>query len=206
MGPEHASEPGSTSLRTDGAGLHPRPRDPDPFDVAAPARHRRRPWTVIVLSVLLALTLGCATYLLLTTRAYQQRSSEWEVQARSTGALLTQTRSDLEGTTGELAATREQLATAQARITALADEKAQLGDDRELQRQLVDYQQRISTAAGKVATSLTNCIAGQNQLITYLGNAAAYNPADLATFRTDVQTLCTAATDANTALQRELKR
>ncbi|HEY0119123.1 MAG TPA: hypothetical protein VGC04_10110, partial [Cellulomonas sp.] len=92
------------------------------------------------------------------------------------------------------------------RITALADEKAQLGDDREVQRQLVDYQERVSQAARNVASALSNCIDGQNQLITYLENAAAYDPADLERFKSEVQTVCGAATDANTQLQRELDR
>ena len=175
---------------------------------AAPSmpRHRRQPWALLVLSILLALTLGLATYLLLTTRAYERRSTEWEAAARTTGSDLTQARADLEATTSDLAATRDQLATAQARIIQLADEKAQLGDDRAIQRQLVDYQQRISAAAGNVATALSSCIDGQYKLIGYLENPGAYVQADLAQFRTDVQTVCGAATDANAALQRELKK
>ncbi|HEX5332116.1 MAG TPA: hypothetical protein VFW79_05680 [Cellulomonas sp.] len=179
-----------------------------PYEPPAPSvpRHRRQPWALLVLSILLALTLGLATYLLLTTRAYERRSAEWEAAARTTGSDLTQARADLEATTSDLAATRDQLATAQARIVELADEKAQLGDDRAVQRQLVDYQQRISAAAGNVATALNSCIDGQYKLIGYLENPSAYDQADLARFRTDVQTVCGAATDANAALQRELKK
>jgi hypothetical protein len=169
-------------------------------------RHRRQPWALLVLSILLALTLGLATYLLMTTRAYERRSAEWEAAARTTGSDLTQARADLEATSSDLAATRDQLATAQARIIELADEKAQLGDDRAIQRQLVDYQQRISAAAGNVATALNSCIDGQYKLIDYLENPSAYDQTDLARFRTDVQTVCGAATDANVALQRELKK
>jgi hypothetical protein len=179
------------------------PSDPP---AASVPRHRRQPWALLALSILLALTLGLATYLLLTTRAYERRSAEWEAAARTTGTELTQTRGDLGAATSDLAAARDQLATAQARITQLADEKAQLGDDRAIQRQLVDYQQRISAAAGNVATALSTCIDGQYKLIGYLENPSAYDQTDLARFRTDVQTVCGAATDANAALQRELKK
>ncbi|HEY5553578.1 MAG TPA: hypothetical protein VIK43_01490, partial [Cellulomonas sp.] len=179
---------------------------PSDLPAASVPRHRRQPWALLVLSILLALTLGLATYLLLTTRAYERRSAEWEAAARTTGTDLTQTRADLEAATSDLAATRDQLATAQARITELADEKAQLGDDRAIQRQLVDYQQRIAAAAGNVATALSTCIDGQYKLIGYLENPSAYDQTDLARFRTDVQTVCGAATDANAALQRELKK
>ncbi|HZL02414.1 MAG TPA: hypothetical protein VFC48_04750 [Cellulomonas sp.] len=193
-----ASAPTSTTL-----SIAPVPYD---LSTASMPRHRRQPWALLVLSILLALTLGLATYLLLTTRAYERRSAEWEAAARTTGTELTQTRADLEGTISDLAATRDQLTTAQARITQLADEKAQLGDDRAIQRQLVDYQQRISAAAGNVATALSTCIDGQYKLIGYLENPSAYDQTDLARFRTDVQTVCGAATDANAALQRELKK
>jgi hypothetical protein len=193
-----ASAPTSATL-----SIGPVPRD---LPTASMPRHRRQPWALLVLSILLALTLGLATYLLLTTRAYEHRSAEWEAAARTTGTQLTQTRAELEATSSDLAATRDQLATAQARIIELADEKAQLGDDRAIQRQLVDYQQRISAAAGNVATALSSCIDGQYKLIGYLENPSAYDQTDLARFRTDVQTVCGAATDANAALQRELKK
>jgi hypothetical protein len=179
---------------------------PDEAPPESVPRHRRQPWALLVLSILLALTLGLATYLLLTTRAYERRSGQWEAAARTTGSELTQARADLEATTSDLTATRDQLTTAQTRITQLADEKAKLGDDRALQRQLVDYQQRISAAAGNVATALSTCIDGQYKLIGYLENPSAYDQTDLARFRTDVQTVCGAATDANAALQRELKK
>lgn len=190
----------------------PDPTDPDgpptleDLEAASLPRHRRQPWALLTVSILLALTLGLATYLLLTTRAYERRGAAWESAARTTGAQLTQTRADLDGTVSELAATRDQLSTAQARITQLADEKAQLGDDSALQRQLADYQSRISTAAGNVATALNTCIDGQNQLIGYLQNPSAYNPTDLARFEANVTTVCGNATAANATLQRELKK
>jgi septal ring factor EnvC (AmiA/AmiB activator) len=161
---------------------------------------------VIVLATLLALTLALATYLLVLTRAHEERAAEWEQVARTTGTELAQQRAELDGVLAELEAVRVQLQTAQARITELADEKAQIGDEREAQRQLVDYQARVSDAAGKVARALDVCVDGQYQLISYLENVAAYDAADLARFRTDVQTVCGDARDANAALQLELER
>lgn len=173
---------------------------------APPARHRRQPWGVIVLTTLFALTLALATYLVVLTRAHEERAADWERLARTTGTELAQQRAELDGALAELEAVRSQLQTAQARITELADEKAQIGDEREAQRQLVDYQARVSDAAGKVAGALDTCVDGQYQLIGYLENSAAYDAADLARFRTSVQTVCGDARDANAALQRELER
>lgn len=170
----------------------------------APPRHRRRPWAVIALSVLLVLVTALSTYLWVRTVRYEEYAQGVEDQGRAIGSDLATLRSQHEGTLAELAAVNEQLTTAQGRITELADEKAQVGDDREVQRQLVDYQARISQAAANVASALSTCIDAQNQLITYLGNAAAYDPADLERFKGDVQGVCATATEANTELQRQL--
>jgi len=141
-----------------------------------------------------------------TTRAWEESAAGWEQLARTHGEDLAQAQAELEATVGELDATRVQLDTAQARITALADEKAQLGDTTAAQQQLADYQQRVSQAAGQVATALANCIDGQERLIGYLQDTAAYDAADLARFRSDVERVCGAATDANASLQSELSR
>jgi len=156
-----------------------------------------------VLSVLLvaSLTAGGLTvaYLLRTTAAWQDTAAQWEHVARVHGAEVAEAQADL-------AATREQLATAQTRITQLADEKAQLGDESAATQQLADYQARISRAAGDVATALATCIDGQQNLIGYLQNPQLYDAAALASFRADVDQYCGAARDANAALQAELTR
>jgi chromosome segregation ATPase len=159
---------------------------------------------VIALSVLLVLVTALSAYLWVRTVRYEEYAQGVEDQGRAIGSDLATLRSQHEGTLAELAAVNEQLTTAQGRITELADEKAQVGDDREVQRQLVDYQARISQAAANVASALSTCIDAQNQLITYLGNAAAYDPADLERFKGDVQGVCATATEANTELQRQL--
>jgi hypothetical protein len=181
------------------------PEDGHGHVAPAPAgRHRRRPWAVIVLSVLLVLVTALSAYLWIRTVRYEDYAQGIEDQARAIGTDLTALREEHEGTVGELAAVNDQLATAQARITELADEKAQIGDDREIQRQLVDYQERVSQAAANVASALSTCIDGQNQLIGYLENSAAYDPTDLQRFKDDVTRVCGIATDANTQLQQEL--
>jgi len=180
------------------------PMASDPADSADPPR--LRPRAVAVLLALLVLALVLAGYLGTTARAYQERATWGVNQARAIGVDLASTRAALEGTTAELEGVRTQLATAQARITALADEKAQVADDREAQRKLVDYQQRVSEAAGTVASALERCVRGQDQLIAYLGNTSAYSPADLRRFGTEVDGLCQSATNANQALQVELSK
>ncbi len=161
-------------------------------------------WVVAVLAVLLAASLGAAGYLYATTTAYAERLAWTEEQARAIGSDLTLTRGELEGARAEIDALQAQLTTAQERITALADEKAQIGDDREAQRQLLDYQARVSEAAGTVASALDRCVQGQDQLIAYLEDAESYDPTELAQFGEDVDRLCASASEANDALQTEL--
>ena len=149
---------------------------------------------------------AAAVHLYRTTGAWEARADDYLTVARSLGGDLATSRGELAGTQAELDAVRSQLATARARIIELADEKAQLGDDREVQQQIVDYQERVTEAAGRVALALDQCVQGQNQLIGYLQNAEQYDPLELERYGTDVQTVCQTATEANTALQRELAR
>lgn len=160
---------------------------------------------VAVLVLLVLLATAAAVYLYRTTTAWEERAEEYRSAAEQLGGSLAATEADLEGARAELEGVRAQLATANQRILELADEKAQLGDDREVQRQLVDYQQRVSEAAGTVALALDQCIQGQDQLIGYLEDPSRYDPAELARFGDEVSALCQQATDANAALQRELE-
>jgi hypothetical protein len=180
---------------------------------AADGHRRRRAVTTATLVLLVLLVLGLATstvHLYRTSTAWEDRAGAYLQDARALGEELATTRAALDGTESELEGVRAQLATAQGRIVELADEKAQIGDDREVQRQLVDYQQRVSEAAGQVALALDQCVQGQQELIGYLQNtvtgAALYDPAELERFRTDVEQLCQTASEANIALQRELSR
>ena len=218
-----ASPPGAATTASDApSGTVPVPWAPDGSGRSAsapitspaiaagpPAPRRRSRWRAVVLALVVLLLLGAlaaAVHLYRTTTAWQTRAADYERAAEELGATLATTQADLEGARAELEGVRTQLATANERIVQLADEKAQLGDDREVQRQLVDYQQRVSEAAGTVALALDQCVQGQDLLIGYLANAAQYDPVELERFGDDVQTLCQQATDANAQLQQELSQ
>jgi outer membrane murein-binding lipoprotein Lpp len=160
--------------------------------------------TAVVLAVLLLLVTVTAAYLWRTTLAWEDRADRWESAAREQAAGAAALQTNLDGVSSELAASRDQLDTATARITELADEKAQLGDENVVSQQYLDYQRRVSEAAGAVATALGQCIRSQAELIGYLEEPEAYDPADLERFAGDVQALCDQANDANEQLQQEL--
>lgn len=178
-----------------------------PLVVETAARRRRGTTVVVVvLAVALVAALLGVGRMLQVTGAWQRSAAQWQALARTHGDQLAQAQADLKAAQDELTATRTQLDAAQQRITALADEKAKLGDSTAVQQQLTDYQARVSQAAGKVATSLATCIDGQKRLISYLDTPSAYDAASLASYRNDVTSYCDQATAANTALQRELSR
>ncbi|MCK9795498.1 hypothetical protein M1843_17275 [Isoptericola sp. 4D.3] len=185
----------------------PPPPDPaPPRPESAPARTRGRRTAVVVLSVLLAGSLGVGAYLWLTTTRWQEHSASWEDEARGYAGRVATLEAELRATDAELVAAREQLATATARITDLANEKAQLGDENVASQQYLDYQRRVSEAAGVVTSALGACVDGQTQLIGYLEDRDSYDAADVDRFAADVETLCRQASKADDQLQQELRR
>nr|WP_216645426.1 hypothetical protein [Isoptericola halotolerans] len=156
------------------------------------------------MALLLLGAIAVAGYLWQATTAWEEHAARWESDAHAYAEEVAVLRSELDGVTAELVAAREQLDTATARITDLADEKAQLGDENVASQQYLDYQRRVSEAAGVVATALGQCTAAQSQLIGYLEDRDSYDPDDLERFASDVEGLCDEANDANTQLQQEL--
>ena len=168
-------------------------------------RRSRRARAVLAALVVLVIALaGTSGYLYRTSHAWEDRAEQYATTSSTLGSTLAETKRDLSGARAELEAVTTQLTTAQARIIELADEKAQVGDDREAQRLVADYQARVSDAAGRVALALDQCVQGQNQLIGYLATPERFDEVELDQYASDVAALCTAATDANDALQVEL--
>lgn len=198
--------PGPTPVEVPNPGA----AEQTPTPVPGPRSHGRRPRAAqvasILLTVLLAATAGLAWYLHDTARAWEQRSEEYLEVSLDLGEELAGVRRDLAGAQAELDAVRAQLGTLQTRLVELANEKARLGDDWEIQLQHLDYQERVTEAAGEVALALDQCVRGQNDLIGYLRNAEEYDEEELDLFAEGVQELCDRATEANISLQLELSR
>jgi hypothetical protein len=203
---ETPTTPSSTAGTVDGGTLVLTSTPaPGPAPAPGPVRTVRR-WPTVLLAVVLVAALAAGAYLAVLARAWSVRSDELDATARDLGGRLAQTQADLDQRSSELGTVRAQLQTAQDRLVALADEKARTGDDREAQRQLAEYQARVSEAAGAVASALQECVRGQEQLIGYLKDPGRYDPASLGGFERDVTSLCDQAETANADLQRELGR
>jgi len=130
---------------------------------------------VIVLSCALGAMVGVTAYFWRSALAWEASSDAWEDQARRQGNDVAVLTAQLDGTAGRLSAMEGQLGTATSRISALADEKAQLGDENairqfflEQQQANLDYQSRITAAATGATDALTNCTRSQDALIVAL--------------------------------------
>lgn len=174
---------------------------PDPAQAPEPRRGRGSR----VLAVLLVATIAVGAYLWLTTVRWQRTSAEWEDKAHEHAEEVASLRMQLDGVSSELQGARDQLSTATARITDLANEKAQLGDENVASQQYLDYQTQVSGAAATVASALGQCVSGQEQLVGYLKDANQYEAADLRRYEQQVNALCADAEQANETLQQELQ-
>ncbi|WP_296665645.1 hypothetical protein [Demequina sp.] len=162
---------------------------------------------IITIALMTVLLIGAAALI-----AYLWRVSDaWEAQVEDvTGVSY--------GLGEELAAEREALATAQqsielltAQLAASKDsvsrlqaQNAQWGDDAALAQEQIGLLEGTITDATAVANSLSRCIEGHEQLVTYLKTPEDYDPTELESFETSVTDLCTAAKDAHLALQQSV--
>ena len=172
---------------------------PEPAQAPGPRRGSR--W----LAVLLIATIAVGAYLWLTTVRWQRTAAEWEDKAHGYAEEVASLQMQLDGANSELQAARDQLSAATGRITDLANEKAQLGDENVASQQYLDYQTQVSAAAATVASALGQCVSGQEQLVGYLKDANQYEASDLRRYERQVSALCADADKANEALQKELR-
>ena len=159
-----------------------------------------------LLSVGLVGALGGAGYLAVLSNQWNERSGEWESQSRDLGQQVADLNADLEGMTSDLTNTRDQLTTAQQRITELANEKAQVGDDRETQRIIASDIQAVAKAAVGVSSAMGDCVTAQSALLGFLAAPDSTTPEALQQATDDTNRICTAAVTSYTALQRDLSQ
>jgi outer membrane murein-binding lipoprotein Lpp len=170
-------------------------------DRAVLARPRKRSpaliGATIVLGLLLLGTAALAIYLWRTTDEWMADADRLETVATELAAERDLLTGQLDQTERDLTATEEQLHEAQNRITALADEKAQTADEREVARQ-------VAGSVVVVANQLEVCVRGQSQLITALEDVEAYDPASVSAFARDVSSACNDALDGSKDIKRQL--
>jgi|SRR5690625_1241330 len=204
------------NTHTDAGSGHPPPPPPPPTSHLSgshvrhptPRRKRKRPWFLIITTiVLLAITatLGWGLfYTYETTQQWQARSESLTDRVQDLANDIATLDEDLHATEEALARTETQLDNARDRITELADEKAQLGDEHAVQQRLVEYQEHVSEITADVLFVLDECIGGQSNLIEYLKTPENYDEDDLKEMHGEVRDYCDNATDIAEDLKTEL--
>jgi len=167
-------------------------------------RPTRRPWIIAsaVLAVLLLGTAIFAGYLWNVSRAWEDKSATVDAANYTLGTRLANEQSEVVRLTGELDLMSDQLATAQQRITELADINAQAGDNVQYYVQSITELSDQLANATAVAAALNRCVEGKAQLVDYVRNAQNYDATDVEQFEASLTTLCANATAANLELQK----
>ena len=172
-----------------------------------PLTHRTR-WIVLT-SVLAALLLGMtifAGYLWNVSNAWSVQVVEIDAANTDLGERLGAEQSEVVRQQAQIDLLSTQLATAQSRITELADINARTGDDVQYYVQEINARSELAATAAAVANALNRCVEGHQQLVIYLRDEENYDPAELAEYETGLNTLCTNAVSANVQLQDALSK
>ena len=170
-----------------------------------PLSERRR-WQAVagIAAVVATLMAGLVAYLWVINGQWEQRVDRLTVDSYDLGERLSAEQSQVVSLQGDLDLLNEQLTTAQERISELADEKAQLSDSQAAIQQEIELLEELAGLGGSVAFALNRCISAQDQLVEYLENSEAYDAGELAAYQDDVNTICTAAKNANDIFQEAL--
>lgn len=164
---------------------------------------RRLPW-IIATAVLGLALIGVGIY----ANHLWGVSEEWATLSASVdkanqelGGMIASERATVQQQGLQIELLTEQLETAQRRITELADLTARAGDDVQYYAQEINRLNETLTAASTVATALSRCAEGHEQLLTYTRDPGNYDPVQVADFEASLQTLCDRAAQSHEDLQ-----
>ncbi len=160
--------------------------------------------TIAIMTVLLIAASALVAYLWKVSDAWEARVNDLTDVSYGLGSDLADEQAALASANQSIDLLNDQLAASKDTVSRLQAENAQWGDDAAYAQEQIAALRSIIADATAVANSLNRCIEGHEQLVTYLESPDDYNPDELASFETSVTDLCTAAKDANLALQQEV--
>ncbi|WP_062301460.1 hypothetical protein [Demequina subtropica] len=182
--------------------------DEEPADEPRVIVHRSRPAalvvTVAIMSVLLLASVTLIAYLWRVSDAWEAQVAEMTAKGYELGDQVAAEREELAATQEQLDLVTQQLATSKDTVSRLQAENAQWGDDAAFAQEEITALEDVIGDATSVASSLSRCIEGHEQLADYLRSPDDYKPSELESFATSVDALCEAAADANVAFQQSV--
>lgn len=201
--------------------------------VVLPLNQHARVWMLLsgVLGIMLIAALVIVGYLWNVNGKWQSQVSSLTSTGYDLGDRIADHQKQIDQLNATNALLSDQLGTAKDKVLALSNEKAQWSDQTAYAQQQVDLLDAQIESAQTVITQLGRCVEGEQQLAVYVaslsvpgdtggaggtggdGGATAggtdgtdptYTAAQVAEFRTSVETLCGAATKATTAFQKSI--
>ena len=203
--------------------LRPR-RRPVTIPVVLPLNQHARVWMLLsgVLGIMLVAALVIVGYLWNVNGKWQDQVSSLTTTGYDLGDRIAEHQKQIDQLDSANALLSDQIATAKDKVLTLSNEKAQWSD------QTAYAQQQVDLLAGQIETSQTviaqlgRCVEGEKQLAVYVAatvppadpvatpttapTVPTYTPAQVAEFRSSVESLCKAASDATAALQKEITK
>lgn len=136
-------------------------------DSSQPRPQRKVSTLTALVAVIAVLVCACAYVTYLAVR-WSDFGEATHAANQELGLSIAQTTEELESARASLEATRSQLTTAQQRISELANEKAEAGDDREQQRIRAEDTFAVATESLGVSSDLAQCLTLQNTALSHL--------------------------------------
>lgn len=164
----------------------------------------RRRWIVVsaILAALLVAAIAFIAYLWNVTSKWEVQVADVKAQNYDLGDTVADREATIEDLTAQLETTSNQLASAQQRVLELADEAAQRGDTTEYYATALADLGDLLAASQSVSATLVRCVEGHQDLVGYLKQPDKYDAADVATFESQVNSMCSNAVSANDELQQ----
>lgn len=181
----------------------------DPDDVEPETVHHRPRSaglivTVAIMTALLIAAAAFVAYLWRVSEAWELRVTELTQIGYDLGEQLAAERAALAEANQQIDLLDDQLTASKDTVLRLQAQNAQWGDDAAYAQEQILALEELTVEASSVAISLSRCIEGHEQLVTYLQTPDDYAPEELESFRASVDELCTAATDAHLDFQQSV--
>lgn len=186
--------------------------------VVLPLNQHARMWMLLsgVLGIMLVAALVIVGYLWNVNGKWQAQVTSLTSTGYDLGDRIAEHQKRIDQLDAATELLTDQLATAKDKVLALSNEKAQWSDQTAYAQQQVDLLDSQVEGAQAVITQLGRCIEGEKQLQLYIDASTAppvpspspdsvvYTPAQIAEYRTSVEKLCTAATNATAKFQKSI--
>lgn len=175
--------------------------------VVLPLNQHARVWMMLsgVLGIMLVAALVIVGYLWNVNGKWQDQVTSLTSTGYDLGERIAEHQRQIDQLTDTNSLLTDQLATAKDRVLTLSNEKAQWSDQTAYAQQQVDLLTGQVETAQSVISQWGRCLDGERQLVEYISAGdEVYTQPQIDQYRTSVEQLCTAASNATANFQNSL--